>query len=316
MIKRHWRSIAPALIMALTGCGSPMGDSASETVAAGTGYKENARAPIEVGGSGIAKPDPVRASTADGSHNGVSLPRATAAPSALFNAAYQRVEDHWEQVLFLCDGVGGDRVKLVTMPNAKGLSILMTYRKSDFRTTSATVRIGDDDPGAGQITRAINRPDGSSLGSIHSINPSMLGDVDDTTLPTLSSITDKNETTRCRWEARGRILLIANTRSVMVTANRDGTYTYDSFDYLRPGKIVATGPGATNVASVTIRGGRLVPADPGHEVYEFRNGPWTYRVRASAANTAPGADLTVLRDGKVIQATVAAAYQMAAKRIE
>ncbi len=52
------------------------------------------------------------------SGEGVALPRASPAPSALFNAAYQRREDHWDQVLYLCDGIGGDRVKLVTMPNA------------------------------------------------------------------------------------------------------------------------------------------------------------------------------------------------------
>ena len=101
-----------------------------------------------------------------------------------------------------------------------------------------------------------------------------------------------------------------------ISANEDGNYTYSSFDYAKPGKMIAAGGGATNTASITIRGGRLVTADPGHEVYEFQKGPWTYRVSASADNTTPGAKLTVLRDGKTIQSSVATAYQMAAKRIE
>lgn len=248
---------------------------------------------------------------------GVPLPRATPAPSAIFHAAYQRVEDHWEQVLFLCDGIGGDRVKLVTVPNAKGLSQLWTYRKPDFRTDRVIVRLGDDDPGAGQIMREIRRPDGSAFGSIHSINPGMLGDAEATTLPTLSSITDKSETTQCRWMPRGRVLLTDAKRSIMVTAEDDGSYTYRSFDYAKPGKVIEAGEGGrTSTATVTVKGGRLVPAEPGREVYEFSAGPWTYRVSASADNRAPGAGLMVSRAGKPVTTSVAAAYQMAAQRIE
>lgn len=248
---------------------------------------------------------------------GVPLPRATPAPSALFHAAYQRVEDHWEQVLYLCDGVGGDRIKLVTMPNAKGLSRLWTYRKPDFRTDSAIVRLGDDDPGAGQIISELQRPDGGAFGSVHSINPGILGDAQATTLPTLSSITDKTETTQCRWMPQSRVLLVDATRSIIVTAERDGSYTYRSFDHAKPGKVIEAGEGGTtSTATVTVKGGRLVPSDPGHEIYEFNAGPWTYRVSASADNRAPGAGSTVLRQGKPVTTTIAAAYQMAAKRIE
>ncbi len=248
---------------------------------------------------------------------GVPLPRATPAPSALFNAAYQRVEDHWEQVIYLCDGIGGDRVKLVTTPNAKGLSQLWTYRKPDFRTDSVIVRLGDDDPGAGQIFSELRRPDGSAFGSVHAINPGMLGDPQATTLPTLSSITDKTETTQCRWMPRGRVLLVDAKRSIIVTAERDGSYTYRSFDHAKPGKVIEAGQGgATSTATVTVKGGRLVPSDPGHEIYEFSAGSWTYRVSASADNRAPGAGSTVLRQGKPVTTTIAAAYEMAAKRIE
>ena len=59
----------------------------------------------------------------------------------------------------------------------------------------------------------------------------MLGDAETTTLPTLVGITDKAQTTRCRWVPRGRVLLVTSRRSVLVTAKPDGTYTYRSFDY-------------------------------------------------------------------------------------
>ncbi len=248
--------------------------------------------------------------------SGVPLPHTAPAPSALFNAAYQRVESDWEPVLFLCDGVDSGRVKLVTTPNAKGLGTLWTYRKDDFRTKREAVRLGNDDPGAGQIMRAIQRPDGSAFGSVHSINPGVLGKAGVTTLPTLSSITDKIETTRCRWEPRGCVLLFDGRRSVLVIAAEDGSYSYKSFDYAKPGKVIDASGGATSVPSTTVTSGRLISAEPNHELYEFRSGPWTYRVRASADNRAPGAGLTVLHGGKTVQTSVAAAYQMAAKRIE
>lgn len=313
MIEYRWRQLAAGCAaVVLAGCSAPSGNAGSEKATTDrtastmpTAISASAfPASRQVPGSGAASPKA----------DGVALPRATAAPSALFNAAYQRVEDHWEQILFLCDGVGGDRVQLITVPNANGLSELFTYRKPDFRTIRETVRLGDDDPGAGQIMRAIERSDGTPFGSVHSINPGVMGDAKATTMPTLSSITDKNETTQCRWEPRSRILLVDPKRAVLVTADAGDGYTYKSFDYAKPGKMITAGGGATNIASTTIRGGRLVPADPGHEIYEFRNGPWTYRVAASADNTAPAASLTVLRDGKPIQTSVAAAYQMAAKR--
>lgn len=248
---------------------------------------------------------------------GVPLPPAKPAPSALFNAAYQRVENDWEQIIYLCDGVRGDRVTLVTMPNAKGLSELWTYRKPDFRTVRETVRLGDEDPGAGQVMRELRHPDGSAFGSVHSVNPGILGDADATALPMLRSTTNKNKTTQCRWLPRARVLLVNPKRSVAVIAEADGSYTYQSFDYAQPGKVLDGGEGrATSTPTVTVRNGRLVPSEPGREVYEFSAGPWTYRVSASADNQAPGATLTVLCGGKPVSTSVAAAYQMAARRIE
>ncbi len=145
----------------------------------------------------------------------------------------------------------------------------------------------------------------------------MRGDAGATTLPTLGSITDKGETTQCRWMPRGQVLLMDAQRSVLVTAEPDGSYTYRSYDYAKPGKVMTAGQdGATSTPTATVTGGRLIAATPGHEVYEFRKHPWVYRVSASADNRAPGASLAVLRDGKTVSTSVAAAYQMAAKRID
>lgn len=296
-------TLLPAFVAAA--CGSPPAadpDAAAQAITAGTGH-----APPAAG--------PVPADTAD-APAGVPLPRADPAPSALFHAAYQRVEDDWEQLLYLCDGIDGDRVKLVTMPNAKGLSTLWTYRKPGFRTEGLTVRLGDDDPGAGQIGRELRRPDGSVFGAVRSTNPGIRGSADATTLPTLGSLTERAETTRCRWHPRGRVMLVDAKRTIVVTADEDGGYTYRSFDHARPGKVIDSGGAASSVPTVTVRGGRLIPAAPGRETYEFNAPPWTYRISASADNRAPGATLTVLRDGRVVQTSTAAAYQMSARRVE
>ena len=309
--RRHF--LASVAALAVASCGAPSNKTQPRDTAANNSDRTTGEP--SSGESGAPAMTPVAGATPGANPSGVSLPRAAPAPSALFNAAYQRVKSDWEQILYLCDGVDGDRVKLITMPNAKGLSVLWTYRKADFRTKRETIRLGDNDPGAGQIIREIQRPDGSAFGSVHSINPGVLGNVDVTTLPTLTGITDRNESTRCRWEPRGRVLLFDGRRSVLVIGNEDGSYTYKSFDYAKPGKIIDAGGGTTSTPSTTVKGGRLVPAEPNHEVYEFRNGLWTYRVSASGDNRAPGAGLTVLRDGKAVHTSVAAAYQMTAKRI-
>lgn len=58
-----------------------------------------------------------------------------------------------------------------------------------------------------------------------------------------------------------------------------------------------------------------MPAEPGHQRSEFKAGPWRYGIDASADNGAPGASLSVHKDGHVVQQTLAAAYQMSARRI-
>ena len=215
--------------------------------------------------------------------------------------------------LFLCDGVNGRRVVIVTTPNAQGLSQVSIYRKPSFAMRSKEARVVDEDPGAGQIMRELRRPDGTTLGSIHSINPGILGNAGDTSLPTLSSITAGSEVTPCRWMASGRVLFVDDRRTVVITAEANGSYTYRSFDHARHGTPVG---GTSSIATATVRGGRLIQSPPGLETYEFGAGPWTYRVKASADNRRPGATLMVLRSGRATTSSRAVAYEMAAARRE
>ena len=244
---------------------------------------------------------------------GSGLPMAKPAGSALMNAAYHRNGHVWEPLMFLCDGVNGEQVRLITAPNARGLSQLLSYAKPNLGSASEEVRIGDEDPGAGQIMRELRRLDGRVIGSVHSINPGILGTPDDTTLPTLSSITVGREVTPCRWMARGRVIFIDARRTILITAEPRGVYTYRSFDHAKPGAPVGS---TSSVPTATVTGGRLIPSPSGTETYEFAAGQWTYRLTASADNRSPGATLTVLRSGKAISTSVALAYEMAAARRE
>ena len=244
---------------------------------------------------------------------GSTLATAKPAGSALFNAAYHRNRSGWEQTLFLCDGVNGERIRLVTMPNARGLSQLWTYRKPGFASANEEVRIGDEDPGAGQILRELRRPGGRAIGSIHSVNPGILGRPDVTTLPTLSRITVGSEITPCRWMPRGRVLFVDTKRTVAITAEPGGADTYRSFDHAAPGAPVGS---SSSIPSATVKGGRLLRSRPRVETYEFNAGPWTYRLTASADNRSPGAELMVLHAGTAVETSTAIAYEMAAARRE
>lgn len=215
--------------------------------------------------------------------------------------------------MFLCDGVNGKQVRLVTTPNAQGLSRLWTYAKPGFTATSEDVRIGDEDPGAGQIMRELRRPDGRPIGSVHSINPGILGNAAATTLPTLSSITVGSEITPCRWEARGRVIFVDMRRTILITAEPGGGYTYRSFDHAKPGAPVGS---TSSVPTATVTGGRLFRTGSATERYEFKKGPWTYRLTASADNRSPGGSLVLLRSGREQASSTAIMYEMAAARQE
>lgn len=244
---------------------------------------------------------------------GEPLPSARPAPSALFNAAYQRDEADWVQVLFLCDGVDGDRVQLITTPDAKGLSMLWTYAKRGFRTRREVVRVGNQDAGAGNIWWPLLDLEDREIGAVRSLNPGMVEGGGG--LPTLSSIRVHGVVTRCRRLVSAQLMLVTPVRTVVVT-REDGGLRYSSFDHAKPGKVTESGASVSSQPTLSVGGGRLVPAARNHERYEFRNGPWTYRLDASADNRAPGASVTVLKDDRVVQTSTASAYQMSAERME
>ena len=301
-------TLSAALSLAATGCGQ--GQNGTEALrdgsrGAGASTTPKAERPREI----LAR----TRSALPAAVSGTSLPRAKPSGSALFNAAYHRSGSDWEQLLFLCDGVNGERVRLLTTPNARGLSQMWTYAKPSFAPASEEVRIDDEDPGAGQILRELQRPNGGAIGSIHSINPSVVGSPDVTTLPTLSRITAGSEITACRWMERGRVLFVDAKRTVLITAEPRGSYTYRSFDHAKPGAPVG---GTSSIPTAAVKGGRLVGSQPRLETYEFKAGPWTYRLTASADNRTPGATLAVLRAGKVAMTSTAVAYEMAASRME
>lgn len=140
-------------------------------------------------------------------------------------------------------------------------------------------------------------------------------DLQQSGFPTLSSIWIDDTSTRCRWLRNARAMVVTPTRTVWVVSEGSG-FRCRSFAYSKPGSVQQRGSDLTSSPTVPIGRGRIVSANANHQRFEFEAGPWTYRLDASAANTPPGASLSVLRHGQVVQTTTAAAYELAAQRIE
>jgi hypothetical protein len=307
---KPWRAVIwTALLSTSTGCGGVPGEKTATS-----GGEANV---VAAAYAAPTAPPALSPTLADARVKlaGSPLLSARPAPSALFNAAYQRTEADWSQVLFLCDGVDGDRVKLITTPDAKGLSSMWTYAKPDFRTRREMVRVGNQDAGAGSVGWPLLDRADREIGSVRSFNPQMLGESDAAGLPSLRSIRVQGEVTRCRWLEKARVMLVTSARTVVVTRGRAG-YRYTSFDYAKNGRVIQRSASVSSKPTLSIGGGRLLLTRQNQERYEFPNGPWTYRIDASADNRAPGALLTVLKDGQIVQTSTASAYQLSARRIE
>ena len=142
--------------------------------------------------------------------------------------------------MFVCDGVNGERVRLVATPIARGMSQMWIYTKLNFSRDRETVRVGDEEPGAGQIVRELRGPDDGATGSIQSIDPPVLGSGDVIPLPTLSTTTARSEVTPCRRAPRGRVPFVDTRRTVLITAEPRDSHTYRSFDHGKRGAPVGS----------------------------------------------------------------------------
>ncbi|MFD1786696.1 hypothetical protein ACFSC3_03825 [Sphingomonas floccifaciens] len=240
----------------------------------------------------------------------VGLTLATPSVRADGAAAFVSDSGGWTPILYLCDAVDASRVIAVSR------SELWVFAKPGLDVTRQTITIGREDPGAGSIARDLLR-DGVAVGGVRSINPAMLGPAPATTLPTLSSVRIGERDSRCRWLPRARLLIVMPKRSAIVTQEADGSLTYRSFDFDKPGTISDGGErGTSSTPTVEVRGGRHVSAPAGAESYQFAAAPWTYRVTASARAAEPGASVTVLKAGREVSRSEAIAYEMAAARID
>lgn len=243
------------------------------------------------------------------------LPIAPPATDAAGRAAFQKIGSGWRALRYLCDGVGDGPILLVTGPGADDIARLTTLARPDLRETARSVRLGTAHAGAGSVWRELTAPGGGVIGAVRSINPGMLGDAAATTLPTLASMRIGTTETRCRWLPRARVLMVTEQRSAIITADAGDRYTYRSFDHDRPGAVSDAGErGASSTPTAEVGGGRLVQATAEIEIYEFAAPPWTYRITASSDAAAPGATLSVLRNGRLVSTAAARAYVMAARR--
>lgn len=195
-------------------------------------------------------------------------------------------------VWFVCAPVDGADMTVVGLPDSRRqVSIPQPLGPS----SPDVYKLGQADPGAGQVFWPLSTPDGKEVGNIHAFNPGALGDPKAATTPTFTSIRLSGAQWNCRWLERTRLMGFSTKRTVAVTQAPDGALEYRTFDFSDAGKLKRIDAGAeqTTTASLDVKGGEAIPSG-----FAFRSGAYAYRITIDL----PGARITVRKDGHVIAA--------------
>jgi hypothetical protein len=224
-----------------------------------------------------------------------ALPGPSGAPKA---GAWVTIGGQRKAVRFLCDGLDRPQIIAVLDADAEGHSALAVYDKAKPGAPAVkSIVVGDADPGAGQIYYPLSR-DGAEIGALHTFNPGALDDPAAATLPTLLSVKLGEQTTRCRWVPRARLLGFTAKRSLLVSATTTGGLAYTTFDFRNAPRaaVIESGPAQTSAPSLDIETGTQ-DAAPGPAVMRFDNEGYGYAVRVGA----DGAEVAVSLGGAPIQ---------------
>ena len=134
---------------------------------------------------------------------------------------------------FVCDPAEGDAVAVFGNRGADGLARATVFPRSSPRTPrTATYRVGEGDPGAGQVYYALERG-GREAGTIHAVNPGVFDARTPVKLPPISSLDIEGVRTRCRLNPGAVFLGFTARRSVEVVSTSAGL-AYRTFDFSRP----------------------------------------------------------------------------------
>ena len=230
-----------------------------------------------------------------------TLPRAPGGDSSSFVLRSGQPDLAWT----ICDAVDQPQVIVVGQPDASGRTEVSTFSKTNPGSyTYQAYRLGQADPGAGQVYYSLtprNGSTGAQPGNVHAVNPGMLDNPAQVLTPPVTGVQLSGQpAAQCRWVPGLRLLGFTARRSFTVTQDVGGRLTYQSFDFAAvPGVRVLprSGVGATSTPSQTVGGGRARRAG-GRETFTFSNAGYTYTI--SVDDRGEGS-LAVARGGHTLQ---------------
>jgi hypothetical protein len=222
---------------------------------------------------------------------------AAGAPPGFSGQPFERSQSFWNtgpytgRIWFICSSMDYDDVAVITLPDRRRrINIINPLLKGN----PAYFRLGEPDPGAGQIYWPISDEDGKQIGALHAFNPGALDDQKAATTATFTSILlpGPGGQWNCRWLERTRLMGFSARRTVIITQGADGGLEYRTYDFKDAGKlkrIELDGAQQTTTASLDIRGGRKSARG-----FQFQHGGFTYEVTADPK----GAAIAVRNNGK------------------
>lgn len=190
-----------------------------------------------------------------GAVSAAAAPGAAGQPYAA-SRSYLRTHAGARQVWFVCSPLDGIDQTVVGLPMA-GQRLWIVQPLSG--EPSDVYKLGEPDPGAGQIYWPLSDLGGKAVGQLHAFSPGALGDPTAATTPTFTSIRIAAAQFNCRWLERTRFLGFSSKRVIEVTSGLGGL-EYQSFDYRDAGKAGKVDTGSaqqSTTPSLDIKGGRM-----------------------------------------------------------
>ncbi len=216
---------------------------------------------------------------------------------AASSRTFSRLKGSLRPAWFLCDGTNRPRIAVVERDEGGATATLTWVEKREgIAPTHQTYALGEASAGAGQLYFSLLQG-GQEIGNLHAVNPGMLPDPSRALIPAFVSLKAQEVDLNCRWMLGVRVMGFDGKRSVLVTQEANAL-TYHSFDFADAAKarqIRVEGYGHTTSASQTVQGG-TEERTPDGSIFTFRNGPYTYVLRAGDE-----ASLEVIRDGRSVQ---------------
>jgi hypothetical protein len=231
----------------------------------------------------------------------VALPLTAAAPlpasrTVLMQAG--RPTPAW----FVCDTTDAPLTLVAGEPGRGGALPMSLFPKAPHATAQRRdYRLGEADPGAGQIYYALSRGR-RAVGTIHAVNPGMFDADTPVRLPAVTSVKLEDVQATCRLTPGARFQGFTARRSVVITGGARGAVGYRSYD-LRPGAAGADAP------TLALDGGQESRAGSG-ATFTFRSAGFAYVLAVPPEGVRAPATLTVTRGPKRVQVERFTAYSL------